>query len=125
MSSVPLSFWWEETTITKARLLNCTTIDGVTFTYPHKFVAPLSKRKYTVRKFKYKKTMTKICFYDIVSNSFLFGFKIRKYRNGNQVILPDYLNNRILYPAFSKKTISPECYKEVIKELKSKVKHIN
>lgn len=41
---------------------------------------PLAPRNYTIIKRKYGKHITTICFYDTLSMSLHFGFKIRRYR---------------------------------------------
>src|SRR5690242_13458570 len=41
---------------------------------------PLAPRNYTIMKRRYGKYITTICFYDTMSMSLHFGFKIRRYR---------------------------------------------
>lgn len=104
-----------------AKLLDSTNRFGHTFTTPNRFVLPHPKRKYTIRKFKYAKTMTFIGFYDTISNSICFGFKVRKY--------PKQRNMRVVYCRFpngycAKQPVPPQFYKEIIQVLKAQTKHI-
>ncbi len=80
---------------------------------------PMTRKKYTIKKYKYKTQMTMIAFYDTISMSFCFGFRIRRYSNGKRFIFVEY-------PIGStyKNPILPEGYKEVITTIKSQIKHI-
>jgi hypothetical protein len=101
------------------KLLDSTNRFGHTFTTPNRFVLPYPKRKYTIRKYRYAKTMTFIGFYDTVSNSLCFGFKVRRYKNGLKLIYPQFENG---YQ--SKQPLLSFFYKELIERLKAKTKHI-
>jgi len=100
-----------------AQLLNSVNRLGYRFTSPNQFVD--YSRKYTIRKFQYRKEMTFIGFYDNVSNSLCFGFRVRRFKSGMRYVYCQFPNG---YK--SKQPIPPEFYKEVISTLKSQVKHI-
>jgi hypothetical protein len=54
------------------------------YTAPNKG-RPLAPRNYTIMKRKYGNYITTICFYDTMSMSLHFGFKIRRYRKSWQM----------------------------------------
>jgi hypothetical protein len=103
-----------------AHLLNSINRFGYTFTAPNEYGSSYynPKRKYTIRKFKYRKTMTFIGFYDTISNSLCFGFKVRKYPKVRFVYIVFGSGYR------AKEPVPPEFYKEVIQTLKAQTKHI-
>lgn len=71
-----------------------------------------TNRKYTILNPKWKKNVKLVGFYDTVSYSFHFGFRIRKYSNGKISIRVQY-NDKL-----SKKTLPVRYYAEYIKAFK-------
>ena len=100
-----------------AQLLNVTNRFGITSTSPNWFVD--NSRVYTIRKLRYRKQMTFIGFYDTVSNSLRFGFRVRRFKTGLRYVYCDFDNG---YQ--SKQPIPPIIYKELIEHLKTNTKLI-
>ena len=80
---------------------------------------PMARKKYTIRKYKYKTQITVIGFYDTISMSLCFGFKIRRYKHKWVLFFMHPGGVRDNTP------IDVKGYKEIIQVVKSQTRQFN
>lgn len=93
-----------------AELLGEWTFNGIARYTAENKGRPYSPRNYTIKKYKVKTQITYIGFYDTVSMSYRFGFKIRRYKH-----------KWVLFFGRYKTPISVDEYKDIIRGLKVEI----